>query len=126
MRKISDDQLRLDTGARCEEPVRRVKRPPRSTRIVYARGFPYGAPLAMVRGGGTQIPEVKEFLKAEGFRWGGRYAWEHYLDRQDFGAILKTLRDRFGLEVVPKDGMDSNYLIDLDHPKFRRPGSEVN
>ena len=93
-----------------------------SKKIIYARGFPYGAPLAMVRGGGTSIPEVKAFLRVEGFRWGSRYAWEHYLDREDFGAILKKLRDDFGLEVVPKDTLDTAYRIDLDHPKFRRPG----
>jgi hypothetical protein len=92
-----------------------------STKIIYARGFPYGAPLCMIRGGGTKSANVREFLKAEGFRWGSRYAWEHYLGRREFGAILKTLRDDFGLEVVPKDGMDTSYLIDLDDPNFSRP-----
>lgn len=92
-------------------------------RIIYARGFPYGAPLCMIRGGATKLPEVREFLKAEGFYWdGSRYAWEHYLGRQEFGPILKNLRDRFGCEVIPKDTMDSSYLIDLDSPRFGRPG----
>jgi len=90
-------------------------------RIIYARGFPYGAPLAMVRGAGTKDPDVKQFLKAEGFRWGSRYAWEHYLGRQEFGAILKRLRDDFGCTVEPKDDMDTNYIINLDDPKFSRP-----
>lgn len=89
--------------------------------IFYSRGFPYGAPLVMLRGGATKNQEVREFLKAEGFRWGSRYAWEHYLDRQDFGMILKTLRDTFGCNVMPKDGMDASYLINLDDPKFGRP-----
>lgn len=90
-------------------------------RIIYARGFPYGAPLAMVRGGATRIPEIKAFLKDERFRWDGQlHAWTHYLDRRDLGAILKSLRDDFGCEVMPKDTMDKNYRIDLDDPDFGR------
>lgn len=92
-------------------------------KISYARGFPYGAPLAMVRGGATKDPAVKEYLKFNGFRWNGvRFAWETYLDRRDFGAVLKNLRDELGCEVVPKAGMDESYLIDLDSPTFSRPG----
>lgn len=95
-------------------------------RIVYSRGFPYGAPLVMIRGGATRVPAVREFLKAEGFHWAGsRYAWSHYLGRREFGAVLKTLRDRFGCDVIPKDGMDVSYQIDLDDEKFGRPDPAV-
>lgn len=95
---------------------------PKVRRIIYSRGFPYGAPLVMVRGGGTRWPSVHALLKEQGFTWNPqRYAWEHYMDRRDFGAILKTLRDEHGCEVVPKAGMDAGYLIDLDNPDFRRP-----
>lgn len=88
-------------------------------KISYARGFPYGAPLAMVRGGATRDADVKEFLREHGFRWdGSRYAWSHYLDRVQFGSVLRYLRDNFNCEVVPKQGMDSAYLINLDDPKF--------
>jgi len=97
-----------------------------TNKISYARGFPYGAPLAMIRGGATKRDDVREFLKAEGFRWGSRYAWEHYLNRREFGAILKRLRDDFNCDVQPKAGMDSSYLIDLDAPKFERPGNVVS
>jgi hypothetical protein len=73
----------------------------------------------MVRGGATRFPEIKGFLKDEGFRWDGqRYAWTTYLWRAEFGPILKRLRDDFGCEVVPKDTMDANYIIDLDDPTF--------
>jgi hypothetical protein len=89
--------------------------------IFYSRGFPYGAPLCMIRGGGARNAEVQEFLKAEGFRWGSRYAWENYLNRREFGAVLKTLRDSFGCTILPKDTMDSSYLIDLDSETFGRP-----
>jgi hypothetical protein len=75
----------------------------------------------MIRGGATKDEKVQAFLRAEGFRWGSRYAWENYLDRRDFGAILKRLRDEFGCEVIPKDGMDRNYRINLDDPSFGRP-----
>ena len=85
-------------------------------KISYARGFPYGAPLALVRGGATRDPGVKEFLRERGFRWdGSRYAWSHYLDRTDFAEILIALRDDFGCEVVPKADMDANYIIDLEN-----------
>lgn len=93
-----------------------------SKRVIYSRGFPYGAPLAMIRGGATRDPEVKAYLKEQGFIWdGGSYAWQHYLDRTDLGAVLKHLRDELGCEVVPKEGMDSSYLIDIDSPEFARP-----
>lgn len=95
----------------------------KSRRIIYSRGFPYGAPLAILRGGGTKEPEVKDFIKAQGFRWNDsvRYAWSSYQDRLDFGQVLKTLRDEYGCEVIPKEGMDRNYIIDLDAPDFGRP-----
>jgi hypothetical protein len=75
----------------------------------------------MIRGGATREAEIQAFLKAEGFRWGGRYAWEHYLGRIEFGEVLKKLRDAFGCEVIPKDDLDENYKINLDDPKFGRP-----
>jgi hypothetical protein len=76
----------------------------------------------MVRGGATRDPEVKSFLKEQGFMWDGdKFAWYTYLDRSEFGPILKTLRDHYGCEVVPKSGMDESYLIDLDSPSFSRP-----
>lgn len=84
-------------------------------KISYARGFPYGAPLAMIRGGATRDDAVKSFLREEGFRWdGSRYAWTHYLHAPELRAILKKLRDTFGCEVAPKDDLDENYIIDLD------------
>lgn len=90
-----------------------------TSRIIYARGFPCGAPLAMIRGGATKLPEIKGYLKDQGFRWdGARYAYATYLWRAEFGPILKALRDDWGLEVVPKVGMDTNYIIDLDDPDF--------
>lgn len=91
-------------------------------KISYSRGFPYGAPLVMIRGGATKIPAVKEFLRAEQFRWdGSTFAYTRYMDRSDFGPILKKLRDEFHCEVVPKAGMDESYVINLDDPKFGRP-----
>jgi hypothetical protein len=96
-----------------------------SQKIIYSRGFPYGAPLVMLRGGGTRLPGVKEFLREQGFRWeaSGRpsHAWETYMNRPELGALLIELRDRFGCEIQPKEGMDESYLLDLQHPKFRAP-----
>jgi hypothetical protein len=94
--------------------------------LIYSRGFPYGAPLVMVRGGATKVPVIKDFLKRNGFQWNGvRYAWETYMDRSDFGPLLKTLRDYYGANVMPKSDMDTSYLIDLDSPDFNRPNKEV-
>jgi hypothetical protein len=90
-------------------------------RIIYSRGFPYGAPLAMIRGGATKDADVKAYLKSHGMSWdGGIYAYTQYLDRRELGAILKSLRDDYGCEVMPKDTMDLNYRIDLDDPNFGR------
>lgn len=87
-------------------------------RIVYSRGFPYGAPLVMIRGGATKDSEVKAYLKEEGFRWQmsdrPSYAWEHYLHRDDLARVLKHLRDELGCEIAAKDGMDEGYVIELD------------
>lgn len=94
-------------------------------KISYARGFPYGAPLAMVRGGGTKFESVKDYLRAHGFRWDSeRKAWTSYKDREMFGEILKTLRDEYGCNVVPKDNLEESYKIDLDNPTFGRPAQD--
>jgi hypothetical protein len=114
---MTGEQLKLDFSVRREEPVGKKKRATAKSRprIVYARGFPYGAPLVMLRGGATKDPAVKDFIKAEGFRWDGqRHAWAHYMYRDDFTKVLSALRDMFGCEIVPKEGMDPNYTIDLE------------
>lgn len=85
-------------------------------RIIYSRGFPYGAPLATIRGGATRDDAVKSYLRAEGFRWdSSAHGWTHYLDRSDLFPILLTLRDVFGCEVLPKDTMSESYILDLDN-----------
>jgi hypothetical protein len=86
-----------------------------SDRIIYARGFPYGAPLAIIRGGATKLPEIKGFLKDEGFRWDGQlYGYTSYRHAEEFRQLLKRLRDDWGCEVLPKSNLDPNYIIDLD------------
>ena len=83
-------------------------------RIVYSRGFPYGAPLVMLRGGATREPQVHAFLKWLGFHWNpDRHAWEHYMYGAEFKIVLKTLQG-MGHEVTPKATMDSGYVISLE------------
>ena len=91
-------------------------------RIVYSRGFPYGAPLVMIRGGATRDPDVKQYLREQGFRWDGTsHAWTSYMDRLDLAPVLRTLRDVHGCTVDPKDDMPAEYLIDIDSPVGARP-----
>jgi hypothetical protein len=89
----------------------------KSRKVIYSRGFPYGAPLVMLRGGGLKISGVLGYLREEGFRWqmSGRasYAYEHYLGGEDLKKVLRILRDAYGCEIVPKDDMDKNYILDL-------------
>jgi hypothetical protein len=70
----------------------------------------------MIRGGATRDPDVRAFLKEKGYRWNGqRFCWEWYSpSNADFRDILVELRDRFGCEVVPKEGLDAAYVIDLE------------
>lgn len=86
-----------------------------TNKISYARGFPYGAPLVMVRGGAINNPNVKAYLKARGFIWQGKpvFAWTHYMHADDFREILLYLRS-LGCDVVPKRGLDPNYVLDLE------------
>jgi hypothetical protein len=84
-------------------------------RVIYARGFPYGAPLVMLRGGGLKISGVLGYLREEGFRWqaSGRasHAYETYLGREDLTRVLTVLRDAYGCEILAKKGMDANYIL---------------
>ena len=53
-------------------------------------------------------------IKAAGFRWdGAKHAFTHYLYGDAFAEVLVSLRDGFGVEVLPKDGLDPNYILDL-------------
>lgn len=84
--------------------------------IIYARGFPYGAPLVFIRGGATRDDDVKAFLRSQGFHFSMEdHGWKHYLHRDDLALVLVTLRDRFGCDVVAKGDLDPGYIIeDLD------------
>jgi hypothetical protein len=86
-----------------------------SNKISYSRGFPYGAPQVMIRGGGSKLAPVKTFLKARGFSWDSRmHAWTHYMYGEEFAEVLIHLRDEFGCAILPKDGLDPNYILDLN------------
>lgn len=92
----------------------RDRRDGEQMKIIYARGFPYGAPLVMLRGGAFKDPVVRDAVKSEGFGWDGRlFAWKHYLYTDDLRAVLRKLRDA-GCEVVPKSDLAPEYVIDLD------------
>jgi hypothetical protein len=85
-----------------------------SRRVIYSRGFPFGAPLVMLRGGGLKVSGVKGYLMERGFRWNpGRYAWETYMDKEDFTTLLLILRDSYGCEIHAKNDLDPNYILDV-------------
>lgn len=92
----------------------------KSKRIIYARGFPYGAPMIWLRGGGTRDPEVREYLKLKeegklNFWWdGSKHAWEGVVVTEaELLTTLRHLRD-MGYEILPKEGMRESYIIDLE------------
>src|SRR4029077_17144146 len=87
----------------------------KSRRIIYSRGFPCGAPLVMLRGGGLNVSGVKGFLRERDFKWDGRlHAWTTYLNAPELRSLLNILRTAYGCEILPKEGMDANYVLDLD------------
>ena len=80
-------------------------------KIIYSRGYPFGAPLVMLRGGGTRT--AKEKLKELGFRWNGQsHAWETYMGGEEFRVVLLGLRAD-GYKILAKESMDAGYLLDL-------------
>jgi hypothetical protein len=84
-----------------------------SRKIIYSRGFPYGAPLVMLRGGGLNISGVKGYLRQEGFRWNGAsHAWENYMHAPELRELLAILRVAYDCEIQPKEGMDANYVLE--------------
>lgn len=87
-----------------------------SKKVIYSRGFPYGAPLVLLRGGGTRDQAVKDFLKQSegGWHWDGQYhAYKSYMYGEQLTQVLVGLRD-LGYDIVPKDNMDPAYVLDLD------------
>ena len=74
--------------------------------LIYATGRPYGAPLAMLRGGATKDPEVKAAIKDHGFGWDGTlHAWRSYMYDDEFQAVLDDLATRFPeVTIKPKEG----------------------
>lgn len=87
----------------------------KSRKLIYARGFPYGAPLVMLRGGATRDPEIQQYLRDAGFRWDGSlYAYKNYMDGGSFATLLMIMRDEFACDVQPKSDLDANYILDLE------------
>jgi hypothetical protein len=82
--------------------------------IIYARGFPYGAPMVWIRGGGTRDQQVKDFLKEQGYWYAPeKHGWESAAYKADLLPILLKLKE-MGYNVIPKEGMDPGYVIDLN------------
>lgn len=76
--------------------------------IIYSKGYPYGAPLKILRGAGTR--EIKEYLKEKGFiydKW--QFGWINYLLDIEFLEILKELKIK-GYNIIPKKDIDKNYI----------------
>ena len=89
-----------------------------SRRIIYSRGFPYGAPLVMLRGGGLQISGVKGYLREQGFTWdGAKHAYTNYMHAPELRTLLGILDVAYGCEIHAKEGMDANYVLHLDDHK---------
>lgn len=76
--------------------------------LIYATGRPYGAPLAILRGGATRDPEVKARMREAGFSYDETlHGYRTYLYDDDFAAAIRTIVDGIdGVTVKPKDGTD--------------------
>lgn len=83
--------------------------------IIYSRGYPYGAPMVYIRGGGTKDLEVKDLLRAEGFQWNSLlYAWatiywsKPFIEKGEikYRATADILADleQMGYVIKQKDG----------------------
>lgn len=80
--------------------------------IIYSKGYPYGAPLKILRGVGTK--EIKDFLKEKGFIYDKFYfGWVNYILDNEFLEILKELKAK-GYNIIPKKEMNKDYI----YPEF--------
>lgn len=78
-------------------------------RIIYAKGGPYGAPLVRLRGTGTS--KLRDYMKSKTFKYNAdAYAWETYMDSDEFLGILKELKAH-NYSVFPKEKMDDRYVF---------------
>lgn len=67
----------------------------------------------MLRGGGLNISGVKGYLREQRFVWNGAsHAYESYLHAPELRTLLCILRDAYGCEIQPKEGMDANYVLE--------------
>jgi hypothetical protein len=82
-------------------------------KVIYARGYPYGAPLLLIRGGATKHPEIVDFLKGNDFVYEGRptYAWKTYAGLIATREILTILQDEYDCTILAKKTMDENYIL---------------
>lgn len=85
-------------------------------RIIYARGFPYGAPWVCLRGGGTKDPDVKLFLAYLDFHWDSeKHGYVSYMYGIEFKEALLKIKEEFPeMEIVPKADMNPDYVLDLE------------
>lgn len=72
-------------------------------KIIYSRGFPYGAPMIYIRGGGTRDPEVKALLKENSFVWTSHiHAWQGVNLQPEVPNMLLKIRE-MGYQVSQKE-----------------------
>ncbi len=111
---VDEDVITLKTPEELSNKIMAPEPQNIGGKIIYARGFPYGAPLVMVRGGATRSPIIKQYLKSKGFVWDSYiYAWKTYLGADEFLSVLKDLHNDYGCVIKPKNDMDSSYIFDL-------------
>ena len=82
--------------------------------LIYATGRPYGAPLAILRGGATRDDEIKRRMYGEGFQYDqtlhGYRMYEY--DSEFVKSIKRIVRDRPDIRVMAKK--DQEPLVGLE------------
>ena len=76
--------------------------------LIYATGRPYGAPLAILRGGATKDEEIKDRLRSQGFIWSSDvHGWRTYMYDTEFAACINRItRDRDDIVAKPKSDQE--------------------
>jgi len=86
-------------------------------KLIYSRGYPFGAPVLYLRGGATRDTGVQAMIRDRGGRWDpGAHAWTLYMHTEEASAFLSDIRDARAVEIHPKDDLSAHLVLTLRDP----------